>query len=291
MAKRSKIRNINNDDPRRIAVIQACIFAFRSTCQLYQWTDYDAGEFIANGCIVLFQHNDVYYGISNAHVLADLHLHTTFFVLQDKSTITVGGELFYSDPLFSDRRQDDYLDMAIVKLNDNVTGFLKANGHVFLCLDQLISGLRLRQGNVVLLAGYPASKTMIDHKRRAIRVEPLMATTIPYLRNFKLAHFKQGFHHLIEFPIRSFKEVSSGQRMRAANLEGISGSGLWLLIGEDGRPLPDPRLIGIVSEYHENSAVIIATKIDLYVNVIRQRFDPTLPNNGVSIDLDWVDKP
>lgn len=276
----------DNTNPQRIEAIYSAHFALKATCQLYQWVKEGSQRFKANGCTVLFEHNASYYCFSNAHVLADMHLGKTFFLLKDGTTMTVGGELFYSLPVSSEERNDDFLDIAIVKLNYNVADLLIKNGQVFLKINDIRTLPELSIDNILLIAGYPASKTKIDTKQNRLKFNPLILKTKPYLRNLSEDNFVKGFHHIVEFPISSFEETSTRQRMRAPKPHGISGSGLWLFpngFAQDKKPV----LIGILCEYHENSAIIVSTKIDLYIDLVRQRFDASIPNNGIGVDLEY----
>jgi hypothetical protein len=280
------LSKFDNNNPKRIAAILAADFALRSTCQLYQWLKEDSEHFIANGCTILFEHNFSYYCFSNAHVLADFHLGKTFFLLKDGTAMTVGGQYFISLPISSEKRQDDYLDVAIVKLNPNVAEHLLKNGHVFLRLSQLQTLGTLKKGNVLLIAGYPASKTKIDLKKRRLKFNPLILRTVPYLRRVKFEPFAKGFHHIVEFPIKSFRETSTEQKMRSPQPHGISGSGLWLYPNRNEYN-SEPMLIGILSEYHENSAIIISTKIDFFIDLVRQKFDSSIKHDGIKVELDY----
>ena len=272
----------DNSNSSRIGVIKAAAFALSSTCQLYQWLNQGSELFVANGCTILFQHNSSYYCFSNAHVLADFQLGKTFFLLKDRTAMTVGGEHFFSLPLSSEKRQDDYLDIAIVKLKPNVVERLLKNGQIFLTLGQIQTLPALAKGNVLLLAGYPASKTKIDVKEMRLKFNPLVLRTVPYLKKLKNETFTKGLHHIVEFPIKSFKETSTGQKMRAPQPYGISGSGLWLYDQNS-----DPILIGILSEYHEKNAIVISTKIDLFIDLVRQKFDPSIQHDGIRVELEY----
>jgi hypothetical protein len=279
------VAKFDNTDPKRNRVILAADFALKATCQLYQWVNEGSNHFKANGCTILFKHHTSYYCFSNAHVLADGHLGKTFFLLKDGTTMTVGGELYYSLPLSSQDRKDDYLDVAIVKLNITVAKRLLENGQLFLTLNEIRTLPELTEDHVLLIAGYPASKTKIDLKQNRLKFNPLILRTIPYLRKLDDHKFSKGLHHIVEFPINSFKETSTGQRMRAPQPHGISGSGLWLYTTGNNRS-SIPLLIGVLSEYHENTAIVISTKIDLYLDLVRQKFDASIQNDGIKAELD-----
>jgi hypothetical protein len=263
----------DNNNPRRIEAISTAHYALKSTCQLYQWLNRDNELFVANGCVVLFEHNSLYYCFSNAHVLADSQLGKTFFLLRDGTAMTVGGQLFHSMPIASEKRIDDYLDIAIVSLNPNVVQRL---------LEDIYTLNELSTGDILLIAGYPASKTKIDYSEKRLKFNPLIARTVPYLRKFNDGNFIKRLHHIVEFPIKSFKETSTRQKMRAPHPDGISGSGLWLC-----RQGTNPVLIGILSEYYQKYSILISTKVDLFIDLIKHNFDPSLHHDGVKVELDY----
>ena len=277
---------IDNDNPERRKVLSAVKTALDSTCQLYQWEDESTEQFVANGCAVLFSHGANYYCLSNAHVLADAQLGKTFFVLGNRFQMTVGGDMWFSVPYDSTARNNDFLDFAIVKLSHAVARHLLDDGRVFLRLNQFQTISSLGAGDILLLAGYPASKFEIDRQTNRIKFAPFMCRTIPYLSEVKIKEFNRGLHHIIQFPIASFRETTTRQRMRAPQPHGMSGSGLWLLEQSHPDENPIPILIGLLAEYHENQAVMISSKIDLFLDVIRQEFDQSLPNDGIRLDIE-----
>jgi hypothetical protein len=183
--KKPIMSQIDNNDPKRSAILPAAKTALDSTCQLYQWIDKDSEKFTANGCTILFQHNRQYYCFSNAHVLAGLQLGKTFFILRDKLTMTVGGYMYHSMPLSSLDPKDDYLDVAVVKLTDNTAKHLLENGCKFLTLEDVKIVPALSSVDILLLAGHPASKMKIDPKTQSLKFNPFIGRTIPYLRKIK----------------------------------------------------------------------------------------------------------
>lgn len=273
----------------RLEEIMPAHLALKSTCQLYQWKDNERKKLIANGCLVLFQHNLSYYCFSNAHVLADAQLEKTFFLLKDATAMTVGGDYFFSLPFTSDKRQDDYLDIAIVKLNPPVADRLLQNGHAFLTLNQIATLPTLTQSDKLLIAGYPASKTEIDFKKMALKFKPLILKTEPYLRKLKSEVYTQGYHHIVEYRINSLTDTPTGKKRRGPLPHGISGSGLWLYPNNNEQSSM-PMLIGILSEYQENSAIIISTKIDFFLDITRLKFDASIHHNGIKIELEYLEK-
>lgn len=279
----NSVATIDNSNQERIEIIKLAEFALRATCQLYQTKNGNSNFPIANGCAVLFEYNSNHYCFSNAHVLADKQLGKTFF-LSNNSAVTIGGQIFYTRLPSSNRREDDTFDIALVKLKSDVVEYLKQGGYHFLKLDQILTGLKLLNNEVLLITGYPASKTKIDFRTNRLKFNPLIARTIPFSKDLKNENFLKDFHHIVEYPISSFKETSTAERMRAPKPHGLSGSGLWLL-AKNSPSHVQLFLIGILSEYHENRAILVSTKIDLFIDLIRQKFDSTIQNDGIKIEL------
>lgn len=201
--------------------------------------------------------------------------------------MTIGGELFSSLGLRSDTPNDDSLDIAIVKLNQPVYQHLLDNGNVFLTLNSLQTIPNLKPTDVLLIAAYPASKTKVDIKKKELIFQPLLLQTVPSLKGLKNQAYNQGFHHIAKFPIKSLVDIRNGQKRRAPKPQGISGSGLWLFPIENNLNF-EPILIGILAEYHENEAVMVATKIDLFLDLLRQRFDGALQHSGIELELKYL---
>lgn len=270
--------------PKQIADTKAIEIELTATCQLYQRKKEGSDEFIANGCAILFEYNFNYYCFSNAHVLSDSQLGKTFFLGDDGTAVTVGGQIFYTRLPKSQRRADDPLDIAIVKLLLKVADFLRENGQRFLTSSQVQTGVSLLKNQILMIAGYPASKTKVDLITNRLKFNPLLVRTIPFLKDLRNINFPKEFHHTVQFPIRAFKESKTGERWQAAKPAGISGSGLWLLKGVSDT-VYHPILVGIISEYHKNRSIIISTKVDLYIDLLKQKFDSSIQNDGVQIEL------
>lgn len=239
---------------------------------------------MANGCSILFSFNSNYYLFSNAHVLAGNMLGKTFFLLKDNVSATVGGQIFYTTVPSTKNRNDDKLDIAVVKLNPDLAAMIINSGYKFLNYHQIDTGISLEQNNILLLAGYPATKTAIDYRTNRLKFQPLIIRTTPFLKDLRSISYPKEFHHIAKFSIKSFKESTTGTAMAAPQPYGMSGSGLWQL-AKDDTGIIYPILIGILSEYHENRSIVIATKLDLFIDLLKQKFDSEIINNGVTVGL------
>jgi len=254
------------------------------TCQFLKYKEAKKNIPIANGCGLLLEYNSNYYCISNAHVIGDAELEKTFILLRNNKTVYLGGQYYQTRLPDSGRRSDDKLDVAVLKLNPIVVSAIIDRGYNFMSVSKIKTGYSFRKEDKLLIAGFPASKTKLDFKNQLLTPMPIIVRTIPYHKDLSIENFSNDFHFVVSYPIKSLVNSETKQYQRAPDPHGLSGSGLWLL-SQNPNGDQSAHLIGIVSEYHENRAVIISTKIDLFIDLLRQRFDPSIPNFGVQLDL------
>ncbi len=255
----------------------------RATCQFFVIKKNTRELPVANGCGILFEHNGKYYCLSNAHVIADAKMGKTFLLIDNNKIMTLGGQYYFTRMPSSNRRSDDPFDIGIVKLHEENIQPLKDRGYSFIKISEISTGHKLSKKEILWIAGFPGSKTTIDNKNKIVKGIPLLVRTIPFLKELKSPSFPSTFHFIAKYPINKLRNSLTGQIQKAPKPQGISGSGLWLF-----DPTTEPyevKLIGILSEYLENRALVVSSKIDLFIDIIRQKFDPSIPNFGVSVVL------
>jgi hypothetical protein len=274
--------NINNREIEYTASLNAVSIALRATCQLLQIKKNKIELPVAHGCGILFEYNSCFYCISNAHVLAEKEPGETFVLLKDNLKMSLGGQCFYTRLPESKNRRDDPYDIYIIQLLSECVIALKATGYRFLTLEELKVGHKLIEHEMLMIAGFPAAKTKVDFKEKRLNRQPIIVRTIPFLK--ELRNFNATCHHIVQYPISKVKNIQTGAKQRVVKPHGISGSGLWLLNAEANGEYK-PVLIGILSEYLENRALLISIKVDLFIDIIRQKFDPTIPGPTIRVDL------
>jgi hypothetical protein len=191
----------------------------------------------------------------------------------------------YSEKNLDNNTNSDTFDVGIMELTEELARKFLSSGYTFLELTKIQTSVDLLRNSVTMLAAYPANKTKFEIKTKELKFNPLIVRTIPSIKDYSSLGFPKAYHHVIEYPKKSFRESSTGARMTAALPHGMSGSGLWILAGESELNYR-PFLIGILSEYHENRSLIFSTKIDIYLSVIKQLFDTTLPYYGMNVKLE-----
>jgi hypothetical protein len=230
------------------------------------------------GNSILFEYNGSYYCFSNAHITGDQE--KLFNIVGGKTKTYIGGEFLFSRIPSSGNRKDDNLDICVVKLSDRSAQGLLKKGYYFLPIDKVNVGNEEQPKERLLFVGYPASKIDKDYVNKNITIKPFLLLTHIYSRNVNLPSYTKEHHIFAPYSIGKVENLMKEVR-RGPNPPGMSGCGLWLL-KPDGDNF-DYRLLGIFSEYHSNRSLLIGTRINLYIELIKQRFDSTIITRGSKI--------
>jgi hypothetical protein len=267
--------------PKRVNALASAHTILKSTCQLFL---IDGRYKEPHGCAVLFASNSKYYCLSNSHVLNNALFPKVYVLMNNNEPLQLDGALMFSEPTFGKSIGDDTFDIGIMELTEQVKDLLISLGYTFLELNKIETLVTLLRNNITMIAGFPANKTTFDSNTNFLKFKPLVVRTIPITKDYSELGFPKAYHHIVDFPRKKFRETSTEKRMTAAKPHGMSGSGLWVLLGESELNY-QPFLIGILSEYHKNKSVIVSTKIDLYLSIIKQLFDKFLPYDGINVNM------
>ena len=257
----------------------------KSTCQLLN-NKAGTKEFpVPNGCSVLLEFNNNFYCISNAHVLADNNYGKTYFLEGRGITSNMGGKIFNSNPGDGEPRSKDIFDLAVVQLASQTVAALKRSGKSFISINDIKTGHKLSKSDTLFFVGYPASKTQVKiSETKTVQRRPFFFLTHPVLLSRpKNAIHTTDFHVIAKYSKSKTRNFSTHDEAVGPSPRGMSGSGIWL-ISEVNFEIK-AELVGIFSEYHENRSILIGSKIDLYIDLIKQEIDSTIPNSGIKIKL------
>jgi hypothetical protein len=271
-----------NTPERQVAI--ECFKSIRvSTCQIFI---FENGKLKPHGCSVLLTCSSKYYVLSNSHVLNKLKFTKVFFLDSMCTPILLEGDLFFSEPIIGETKRDTY-DTATMRISFELANELMSNGYQFLELEKAETNVVLLRESVTMIAAYPANTTKLKLSKKQLKFNPLIVRTIPTIKDYQFIDFPSAFHHIVEYPRKSFIETSTKQRRIAPKPHGMSGSGLWILAGESHLN-HRPYLIGILSEYDKNRSLIFSTKIDIYISIMQQVFDEKIPYKGIKVQLDII---
>lgn len=130
----------------------------------------------------------------------------------------------------SDDQRD--VDVAFLRLPPEVD--MRISQHrPFVRLDQVDTARRPPKKGMYIVAGFPRGQTQADGERRVIDSKPYCLTTPLYEGD--LVNFTEGKSIALAYTGQVIDE--NGELARAPALLGISGCGIWRMVGED-HPTP-----------------------------------------------------
>lgn len=266
-----------------LALIESSKKILRFTCQFYMFKEGTTELPVHHGCGILLEHNQNYYCLSNAHVLADRFLATTFVLLGGGRTMTMGGQYYFTE-LPPAGRNADKLDITIVHLTPDTIESLRIRGYDFLSTAQVLTGYQPKENDFIMVAGYPGNQTKIDNKNKKVISKPFLFKTKVYHKGLAEIGYQNEFHVIANYQRNTIIDSQTGIKKVGPKPHGVSGSGAWLM-KKDHNGNYIPQLIGIFTEYLENRALLVSTKIDLFIDLIKIKLDPSIVNKGIQVHI------
>ena len=239
-------------------------------CPIY--TRDQSGNVQVTGSGTLVTLNSVYFLITAAHVVRESEnseqcILAPSTLLPLKQCSTTAGD------------RTDKLDFAIFELGDEQILATKAwRGFYDLGRDK--GPLGIPRHEEFALTGFPATKNKIAataNRRHYIPPPSPFTLTVQHVGAddpiFDGITYNHDHHHVFYFHRRKFLG-ESGRRVRAPELNGLSGGGVWHL--EDGKSAPHAStrftLRGIIIEQNPNPPRVIATRLEVILHDIRYYF-------------------
>lgn len=218
----------------------------------------------------LLEANGNYYLCTASHVYKDANYMDVGFCVGADFYI-IEGEI--SLLKVTESPENDKADIAVCKLTNESVEDLKQK-YTFLDFNSVELNHRISSSNKYLVCGYPLTKSKKNKKKRTIKSIPLKLSTKAYIDPKRYERIQRDIKANIVLEYRRFKLYNFLKlRVIAPKPTGISGGGLWCHVGAD------LKLVGIMTEWISEEAVLVATKIDVLISMIRFRFDQTLPES------------
>lgn len=136
----------------------------KSSFQIFLYNS--EGKYQPVGSGVFINLNDKYYYITAAHVL-DEGIKNLFVFVGDEG-ITLGGKLFITDLPKNQDRENDKIDVAIFKINDEHIEKLNKY-YTFIKMDDISINHRFIEARNYLIVGYPGSQTKKKYIREKLK--------------------------------------------------------------------------------------------------------------------------
>jgi len=254
-----------------------------STIQFFK--DNAKGEPAPIGCGLLISLADKFFMLTAAHVIAEDY--NNIFIILPNKELQLGGVLHFTPLPATGKREDDKIDIAVMELDDSVVVEILAT-HKFITLNNIEIGHNDVQMPYYLSVGYPATKTEKVWGKAEISAIPYpYQTELESGFNFEKFGFASSSHVAVKFDGKVISEKNITVH-KSPQMNGISGSGLWFL-KDFAKPemIKNKQLVGLIIERvnKSNNQALIATRIDLVTEFIRQHFNLSIPKSKTTIKV------
>lgn len=236
--------------------------------------DGDSGlEHFGSG--VLVEIGNAHFLLSAAHVTERRHKHALFAPSKDGFTNIFGRFLETALPK-SGSRHDDTIDVGCVRLDPKVVGNLHSD---FQFLDATDCDLHdvTAPGDMYTVIGWPARKSKRDGASLYTEMFSLSGDGVMDFR-FERLNRSPLTHLLVQHRFKRSTNFSNMLRTQPPHPEGMSGCGIfaWPKDLRDMKSLAQPKLVSILTEYHQEHNVFVGTRLSVHLNIIH-RSDSSLP--------------
>lgn len=223
---------------------------------------------------VLIEIGSLHFFMSAAHVI-DWNENTTLYIGGKDDLVQIEGEC-YRTTIESGQRNSDKYDIAFMVLNIEI---IEKLGDVrFILPHEVDPNDAARKGKAYFALGYPNSKNKNRSRfQKKIKLDPLIFTgTSAESYSYNKLKITDHTHLLIKYNKRKVKD-EFGKKMFAPDPWGISGGGVWRLhdfrqIESIGSKLREEKLVGMLLEWHRSEAVIMAVRISILIEAIKNKF-------------------
>jgi hypothetical protein len=211
--------------------------------------------------------------VTAAHVLDQLKADEKPYLHFPRQKLWLTGRYLQTTPPSLGSRDDDMLDLGVLRLDGPAAPPYAAIEKFALPIDALMPGAIPRQRKQYCVLGFPSSQGEVDIGRREVvaRAYTNLCLSAPPETYADLS-LSTSSNIVLEFN-RTRVFGRNGQRQTFPEPAGMSGSPVWLLWDASG-PNDDRQtpVVGILIEHQRDSRVLVATDVMFAVAMIRGGF-------------------
>ena len=231
------------------------------------------------GSGVLIEIDDHYFVFTAAHVLEGKQ-GKLFVGIGKNDLLSLGGD--YIINVDSDR-ENDPIDIGIVVLDNETAGKLKI-GYTFILKESLGINHQPIQNPQYVALGYPASKSKYNAYKNTIKSSPFIYITMTAKAEFyKTMNCDISQRILVHYEKKGVMDYSTGKKQTGPDTFGMSGCGFWHVPIKGLLPqTKEKKLVAILTDWPpENKNFWIGTRIDIFTEVLRQKFNLDLEKSEI----------
>jgi hypothetical protein len=237
--------------------------------------DNEIGRPVSIGSGLLTKHLGKPYLITAAHVVADNHADGPLYIYSGAAEKrALAGTWFANPDARNGANNIGKMDVAVLRLLSPEQPSLSISGKGCLSSDNFLSlasdhSFHGRQ-SAFLLTGFPSSKARLKLHRNELESElfSLLTHEAP-LETYRYEGLDPNFFLLLKISAKSL--FRNGIRVHAPDLNGMSGSPIWLLGAEgEEEQAPGFPVAGIAVEHCKASESIVAIRADAVAHLLRK---------------------
>ncbi len=217
---------------------------------------------------VLLELNGHYFVVTAGHVLA--HELSIGFALGRKF-YPLHQDLFFYYYDSDEQTINNKWDIGVVKIESDTVDALKQFGYQFINYNHLWLSTDHSPDNWYLLLGFPAGQIKHNKARRLFKCKPFSLITKEIDDMYPKLGIGQDYKLVVKYDRKRIERSDNGETIIGPELKGVSGSGLWWLA--DGVP----KLAAIFTDWDRKLNLLTATRTNVIVEILRQRFQIDLP--------------
>jgi hypothetical protein len=236
--------------------------SFQSTICFFCNDENEQIKPVGSGLFLKIHEN--YYVVTAAHVLAE-HYNDTFVLLQDVE-LTIGGRIHSSPMPTSGNRDDDKIDISILKVDEYSRDKLLENFRP-IQISEIGENHHLQDTSAYFSVGFPLTRTEKKWLKDEIKSIGYSYQTEPIFDyNFQRLGFTEETTLAFKFDGEVTNAINPHPHL-SPDITGMSGSGFWNFFGTT-----EKHLIGVVIQKETNPGykAILATKIDVVIAMINE---------------------
>jgi len=245
--------------------------AYKSTCQLLKFENGNPKSY-ASGVFIRIDNS--HFMFTASHVIDDEE--KKIYIGEKNTFKQIGGEWIQNSLPIGRKREDDRIDVAILKLDDASIEFIKSK-HEFLTTNDIQINHRLIEAPLYTAIGFPCSQNKFNKYKNELKRMPFILITEPALDEaFNQLNCDPTINIIVNYNKDKIFNHKTGKKLNGPTSYGISGAGLWYLPCQSvnsGEKISN-YLVGILHTWpKQNRKYWVATQIDVFTEIIRIKYE------------------
>ena len=246
--------------------------ALKTTCHLLKVNN---GITEACGTGVLLKVNSLHFLVTAAHVADNLNqeIHVG---INESTVLRLGGNILTNN--ITGTREADRLDLCVVKLCEE--SILKLSKlYSFLDISEIELNHDFKEFPMYEFVGFPYTKSKYNKYKKRLKSVPYHYITIPCkAKAYEELKCNPKINVVLNYERKKVFNFRKKTHQIGPELYGISGCGLWYVPSQNNPSIePIKKLVAIINEWPVNNRkYLVGTRIDLFTEIIRQKFDPNI---------------